>query len=662
MFRHRRRKLLLPKACLLPAFLVSVAGLSFGQSPAIEAYRAGERAYQRLEIFEAFQHYETALDINPSYAEPMVGLARLLFYLGEYDEALGYVNQARPLLGFDPPSMALRGRILVGLGRTVEAEEAFRAILARRPNNAEALAGLAELSIAEGRIEEGRQRFEELRRRVPEDRRTLLSLAFLSEFRGNPEEAESFIQRALRSHGLDPVVNAMAAEFYLRRGRADRAVELARRALELSNGEDTQEVLLRALLEQGDVIAAEEVSRQLLRDASDRLSAWFLRALVLERLGRTEDALNAMDRLLALAPGEEVPRIVAEDIALRGLEPEAGGRQELADYRYDRSRELTEENLFSRAKAAVRRALRLDPYSGAARELYAELLRFQGFRSRFLRELTILDALGEADVEIRDTIEGYESLLVDEVAATWELAQFELERRRLLFGVFALEDEVSLPYPGAAGPLGRYVRDHLFGVEALEPAGNPVEVRSLSEAFSAARTDRLDYYIIVGAADRDRALNLRFSLFSGRTGGRIGDLETSRSGPYRLERAVYALVLELESRLPRYGRILSRSRNVGAVSLGRVDGIEVGDELTILRSGGLLTRRDALGFEYSQEAVLGSATVTAVDDLVSEITIVPEGFTDVILVGDDVILPGEEVVASESPLFPLLYNRIRAIP
>ena len=662
MNRQRRRGLGLSKTFLALAILMTVAGIGVAQSPAIEAYRAGEQAYQRLEIFEAFQHYETALDLNPAYAEPMVGLARLLFYLGEYDEALGYVDQARPLLGFDPPSMALRGRILVGLGRTVEAEETFRAILDQRPNNAEALAGLAELSIAEGRIEEGRQRFEELRRRVPEDRRTLLSLAFLSEFRDNLEEAESFIQRALRSHGLDPVVNALAAEFFLRRGRVDRAVELARRALELSESEDTQEVLLRALLEQGDLIAAEEVSNRLLRNASDRLSAWYLQAIVLQRLGRTEESLNAMERLLALAPGEEVPRIVAEDIALQGLEPEAPGRQELANYRYDRSRELSEENLFSRAKAAVRRALRLDPYSGTARELYANLLRFQGFRSRFLRELTILDALGEADVQIQDTIEGYESLLVDEVAATWELPQFDLERRRLVFGVFAMDDSVSLPYPDAGGPLASYIRDHLFGIEALEPAGGMVEVSSFAEAFSAAREDRLDYYIIVGATDRERALNLRFSLFSGRTGGRIGDLETSRSGPYRLERAVFALVRELESRLPRYGRILSRSRNVAAVSLGRVDGIEVGDELTILRSGGLLARRDALGFEYSEEGVLGTATVTAVDDLVSEITIVPEGFTDIILVGDNVILPGEEVVASESPLFPLLYNRIRVIP
>ncbi len=641
---------------------VSVALPAPAQSPAVEAYREGEAAFQRLEIFEAFQKFEASLEANPSYPEPMIGLARLLFYLGEYDEALEYANSAQPLLGFDPPSMALRGRILVGLGRMAEAEDSYRAILDRRPNNAEALAGLAELSIAQGRIEEGRQRFEELRRRVPEDRRTLLSLALLTEYRGDIEEAEAFVRRALRSHGLDPVVNALGAEFYLRRNRPERAVELARRALELSDSSRTRETLLRGLLESGDYLAAEEVSMQLLRAADDRLAGWYLRALVLERLGRPEEALAALDRLLILSPQEELPRIVAEDIALNALPAEAPDRGKLAEYRESRARELTEENLFLRARSAARRALRLNPYSALGRTLYADLLRYQGYRSRFLRELTVLDALGNADVETEDTIEGYESLLSDEVSASWGLPQFDLERRRLVFGVFVTPDRVSLPYPGAGPALGHYIRDHLFGVEALEPAGGAAEVPSLSEAFSRARAAGMDYYLVLAAEDHGRTATIRLSFYSGRTGGQIGDLEASRSGPYRFERGVFALVRELEAALPRRGQVLRRSRSSAVVSLGRVDGIEVGDELVVLRSGGLLPRRDALGFEYPEDAVLGTATVTRLDDLVSEVTIEPQGFTDIILVGDEVLLPGEEIVVSESPLFPLLYTRIRSIP
>lgn len=659
MFRNTPRGLGLPTAVLL--FILTAQPVP-SQTSAVEAYRDGEVAFQRLEIFEAFQKFETALDLNPAFPEPMVGLARLLFYLGEYDEALEYVDGARPLLGFDPESMALRGRILVGLGRMVEAEESYRAVLARRPNNAEALAGLAELSIAQGRIEEGRQRFEELRRRVPEDRRTLLSLAFLSEYLGNIDEAETFILRALRSRGLDPVVNALAAEFYLRRNRPDRAVELARRALEISDSTETRETLLRGLLESGDYASAEEVSRQLLRRADNSIAAWYLRALVLERLGRTEEALAAMERLLLLAPQEELPRIVAEDIALNALPPEASERGQLGDYRYSRARELTEENLFLRAKSAARRGLRLDPYSAAGRRLYADLLRYQGYRSRFLRELTILDALGDVDLETQDTIEGYESLLSEEVAATWDLPQFDMERRRLILGVFVAEDGISLPYPGAGEALGRYVQDHLYAVESLEPAGEGTAVATLSDAFAAARSGGMDYYLLVGVEDRERTLTMRLSVYSGRTGGHIGDLDASRSGPYRLERAVFALVQDLEDRLPRYGRVLKRSRNLAVVSLGRVDGLEVGDELVVLRSGGLLARRDALGFEYSEDGVLGTGTVTRLDDLVSEVTIVPQGFTDIILVGDNVLLPGEEVVVTESPLFPLLYSRLRSIP
>ncbi len=643
-------------------FLVAVALPVSAQAPAVEAYQEGEAAFQRLEIFEAFQKFEASLDANPSYPEPMVGLARLLFYLGEYDQALEYVDSARPLLGFDPPSMALRGRVLVGLGRMIEAEETYRAILGRRPNNPEALAGLAELSIAVGRIEEGRQRFEELRRRVPEDRRTLLSLALLTEYRGDVAEAETFLLRALRSHGLDPVVNALGAEFYLRRDRPERAVELARRALEVSDSSRTRETLLRGLLESGAYLEAEQVSMQLLRESDNRLAGWYLRALVLERLARPEEALDALERLLALSPQEEIPRIVAEDISLNALPAEAPERGELAQYRVSRARELTEENLFIRARSAARRALRLNPYSAPGRNLYADLLRYQGYRSRFLRELTVLDALGNADVETADTIEGYESLLADEVSASWELPQFDLERQRLTFGVFVTPDRVSLPYPGAGAALGRYIRDQLFAVEALEPAGGETDVASLSDAFSRARTAGMDYYLVVGAEDHQRTLTIRLELYSGRTGGHIGDIEASRSGPYRFERGVFALMQELEAGLPRRGRVLKRSGDRASVSLGRVDGIEVGDELVVLRSGGLLPRRDALGFEYSEDGVLGTATVTRLDDLVSEVTIAPRGFTDIILVGDDVLLPGEEIVVSESPLFPLLYTRIRSIP
>ncbi|MFW5843894.1 MAG: tetratricopeptide repeat protein, partial [Spirochaetota bacterium] len=98
MFRNARRGTVFAIAVLLFA---SAALPVWSQAAAVEANREGERAFDRLEIFEAFQKFETALELNPAYPAPMVGLARLLFYLGEYDEALDYVDAARPLLGFD---------------------------------------------------------------------------------------------------------------------------------------------------------------------------------------------------------------------------------------------------------------------------------------------------------------------------------------------------------------------------------------------------------------------------------------------------------------------------------------------------------------------------------------------------------------------------------
>ena len=137
--------------CLLLLLAAALLPLSAqnAQNPT-DAYSQGRQAEIAGDNFKAIELYKTALETNPSYVQPMVGLAQTYFALGEFQESLRYAQEAQR---YDQTNMAivdLEGRARVGLGDFAGAKKLFDGVLARQPNNVEAKFGLAEIQIASG--------------------------------------------------------------------------------------------------------------------------------------------------------------------------------------------------------------------------------------------------------------------------------------------------------------------------------------------------------------------------------------------------------------------------------------------------------------------------------------------------------------------------------
>ncbi len=169
----------------------------WSQADVQELYRRGAAAQDQGDYYTALELYRTALEANPSYLEPLQGTASCYFALGEYDEALNYVDLARRYARENLDLINLEGRILLGLGRFDEAQERFGYVLQREPHNVHAQFGMAEREIAGGKIQNAAARFREALRISPENRRALLSLVLLYDEIGNADAAENYISQAL---------------------------------------------------------------------------------------------------------------------------------------------------------------------------------------------------------------------------------------------------------------------------------------------------------------------------------------------------------------------------------------------------------------------------------------------------------------------------------
>ena len=130
-----------------------------------------------------------------------------------------------------------------------------------------------------------------------------------------------------------------------------------------------------------------------------------------------------------------------------------------------------------------------------------------------------------------------------------------------------------------------------------------------------------------------------WKLYSGNTGAELAEHAVLRTGNNRVVDALNSAADALERKLPLYAEILDREFDAVLVDAGWVDGIGIGDELLILQSEVLDRGHDVLDFVYAEDEVLGSLTITDIDELVCEAEIKKDPFFDLINVGDKVIYP-----------------------
>jgi tetratricopeptide (TPR) repeat protein len=640
---------------LLLSSVILLSTAAAQQKNAVELYREGEQALLRGDIYRAIDTFKEALSVNERYVEPVHGLAKIYFRLGEYEVANRYIQTARTLDRENTEIAALEGRIYTGLGRFEDAERVFERILNEEPNNLEAQFGKAELQVARGNAREALDTYLQALQAHPRNKRGLLSAALLYDNLDQPADAERLIRTAVQYYPNDTATHTIAARYYKNRGRYENAEQHATRALNLDPGnEQALTYLIEIFFESGRYGKAVPHIRKSLQDNRSNYLLWYYLGKGLAETGSTDEAVRAFRTALRLRPDDEISRIVLEEHLLDTREMDSETRREAAAVRFASAAEYEQDNRIGLARQEYRRGLKMYPYSVEGRTGYAGTYKQTGDYGKYLSILEVVQEEGELSTDLQDELEIYRRETEENVSADWEIDQFGIDRFTYSIPVFTRSTSRVL-HTGSAKALSDYFMGHLLGFETIEVPLTAV-TGTFGEAYRRARENEAHFFVLLSLEETDRSFSAHAELYNGRTGELVEGWSVYRTGNDKVTRVLYRLAEDLRSSLPLRGEIYRRDEERVLLNVGSFHGLEDEEELAVIRRENIRLASAALRFEYEPENILGTVTIDRVDELAAEGTLERRDIADYVNISDVVFRQrqpsGEEEAADQQPAEP----------
>jgi tetratricopeptide (TPR) repeat protein len=489
------------------------------QSPSGAAswYERGRTAMLEEDWYTAAEAFMECLRLNPAHAEGTIALAECYYELEEFDEALVWVRKARLLARGDMSVANLEVSTLIALGRLDAAQSLIRDILSREPYNREALFASGEMEVARGQSAEAALRFREAVRRYPDDRRLLISLALVLGSLGDQENARAYIERAMERHPEDYRVYYYAAYLDAQAGRVREATRYAEETLRYRPGYAPALGLLASLrYRSGQYEEAVRLADTLIDRNREDISAWYLKGIAHVRMGRSADGIRIFSEALSINGEDEFIRANLEDLLISATPIEDPQRQRWANWHFARGRDYRSRNLSDQALFEYRRGLRLNPYARDRRD-YAEILRLQGYPSRYLEELRFLQDLGQADRALNDAVEAYGALLSNALPRRWQIDPVEAVRPHWNVAVFSAASQSGFFHPDGGLTAAALIREFLNHDRSIIPMNLEPRQLSFSQAYRIAREAGADYFLMVSVEENERDISVKGELFVGRT-------------------------------------------------------------------------------------------------------------------------------------------------
>jgi tetratricopeptide (TPR) repeat protein len=146
---------------------------------------------------EAIQHFQAALQANPSSDEVKFDLANAYFRKRLYSEALDTAMQVSEEGRKDEAYLALLGDIYAHLGDSARAAEIIRNAISRNPDNDQDYLALSLLQLRENDISGAKQTLLKGQARIPGSGKLLWGLGLASVLEGNTARAAEQFERAV---------------------------------------------------------------------------------------------------------------------------------------------------------------------------------------------------------------------------------------------------------------------------------------------------------------------------------------------------------------------------------------------------------------------------------------------------------------------------------
>jgi tetratricopeptide (TPR) repeat protein len=375
---------------------------------------------------------------------------------------------------------------------------------------------------------------------------------------------------------------------------------------------------------------------------------WYLRTLALEKSGKFEEAISSAKSALEISPNDEVLRSIMENIMIETLAFEDSRRHPAASYHAQRGREFESKNMSDQAMYEYRRALKINPYDVDSRQSYAKILLSRGLPGRQVEQLEFIQSLGKSTTRVNDAIESYKKLLVESVPNKWKIDVLGLDKVHTKIGLFYIPDPSAIAHPDGERVAVAMVSEVFSYNPRFEviPSANPSS--SYSEAFRKSRERGDDYFILLKLRENGRDIQLTAEMYVSKTGSAAKTFTVFRTGNDRFSNAVRRLVQTILNDMPIKGRIVKRFQGDGVINLGKADGIGKDQVFDILPSGDVAVANEGISLTWKAESLLGTFTITQLDEDVSSGKIERSGFYDRINPGDTVLLRKKEA----EPLAP----------
>ncbi|MDR2491612.1 MAG: tetratricopeptide repeat protein [Spirochaetaceae bacterium] len=622
---------------ILLCFPFSLFGQTGGSAAAEAFYNRGLEFAADENRYAALESFLEAVKQNPAHAGASLALAECYYELAEYDQSLSWVKKARTLSRLSTEAANLEAFILIAMGRLTEADAIIGDVLKREPYNQDALFAAGELDIARGRSGDAVRRYREAERLYPRDRRLLLSLALVLSSLGDTAAARAFIDRAQIAHPEDYRVFYYAAYLKARSGNLREAISDAEKTLTLRPGYQPARSLLAQLrYRSGAYGRAISLADEVIADNRSDTGAWFLRGMALSRMGQGTEARRSFETAVNIDPSDEWSRAALETSLLEEIDVEDRQRVRWADWHFVRARQYKQRSLYEDALFEYRRGLRLNPYAQQRAE-YAEILLRQGFRKQYLDEmLFIQNETGTANKAVNDAVETYTALLKTGFAAQNPVDDREIKPRWNI-AIFSLPSQSSFYHSDGVYIAARYLKDLTVHNRSLHAMDLPVRRATFSEAFSTARENKADYFLILDVNENERDLSLSAVLYVARTGSKAAEFTVFRAGSDRLRNASRAIVDQVSAALPFRAVLLRRQANRGIIDRGRLDKLPEDAVLNVVKAGRAETKNEGLGITYHNADITGVFTVTQIDEAISGGALDRAGFFDIITPGDEIL-------------------------
>jgi tetratricopeptide (TPR) repeat protein len=289
---------------------------------------------------EAIEDLERCVRLDPRFVDPLMSLATIARQKGEYDRAEGFLRRVREISPGDPHPAIVLGEVLIAKGQARQAAELLEAI---RGLASDPVAVLSPLGHAYLQLEEhakARDALEQVVAGAPDAKNAWYALGKASAALGDHARAKECMARfrALtaedqkkntgRIRALDDLaeMRRIAAEahheagkVHLKCGEADAAERLWRRAAAADPKHVECRMALAALYERTDRPAkALRIGAEICRMRPERPESWFYVGLLNARLGRVDDAREALEKAVERDPKNPKYREVYEAVRKAG--------------------------------------------------------------------------------------------------------------------------------------------------------------------------------------------------------------------------------------------------------------------------------------------------------------------------------------------------------